>query len=132
MNENENVKKLMSWNSAMYVERPTGIDYSEVVTEPGQVLSMREIYQRYVAMGVDLTRGELVQDSDDDLDSPVYDPEIEDRLDALQVSASIRSRNGVKAIKRSASKTPEQAKPAESEAPNESTERERSGSDGEK
>lgn len=78
----------MSWNVVDYVEKPINIDYSEKVTEPGQVLSMREIYNRYVAMGVDPLHGDLVDDDDDDKD--MYTPEVDEPLDALQQATMIR------------------------------------------
>lgn len=66
------------------------IDYSERITESGLVLSMRQIYERYAAMGVDLLHGEYVDDDQDPDDTMIED--FDDPLDMLQTSAAIKSR----------------------------------------
>lgn len=74
-----------------YTKTYPDIDYSEKVTEPGLVLSMREIYNRYAAQGIDLLGGELVQD--DDRDSDMMDFAPDDNLDVLQQSQLLRQRS---------------------------------------
>lgn len=74
-----------------YTKTYPQIDYSEVVTEPGLVLSMREIYNRYAAQGVDLLSAELVKD--DDRDSDMMDFVPDDNLDVLQQSKLLRQRS---------------------------------------
>lgn len=71
-----------------YTKHLPVIDYSEKVTEPGLVLSMREIYQRYAAQGIDLLNGDLVDDQESPDDTEFFDGD--DRLDALQAAAHIR------------------------------------------
>lgn len=73
-----------------YTKTYPDVDYSEVVTEPGLVLSMREIYNRYAAQGVDLLAGELVHDDDHDEDIGDFMPD--DDLDVLQQSHLLRQR----------------------------------------
>lgn len=64
------------------------VDYSELVTEPGLVLSMREIYVRYAAMGVDPFAAQIEDDNLDDLD--MSDVEFDDNLDALHYAQQLR------------------------------------------
>lgn len=100
-----------------YTKTYPDIDYSEVVTEPGLVLSMREIYDRYAAQGVDLLSGELVKD--DDLDEQYYDPEVDDNLDVLQQASLLRQRVADRTLKhsaRTASKASKEADKKDSEA----------------
>ena len=61
-------------------QHPNTIDYSERVTEPGLVLSMREIYSRYAAAGVDVSHPKF---EPDDLDEQelFLDPVIEEKTD---------------------------------------------------
>lgn len=96
-----------------YTQTYPDVDYSELVTEPGLVLSMREIYMRYAAQGVDLLHGELVEDDDHDEEFVDFAPD--DDLDVLAHAAELR-RNGSerqRALKRSESKSKKPAKPAE-------------------
>lgn len=81
-----------SWNVVDFELKLPDIDYSEKVTEPGLVLSMREIYNRYAAMGVDLLHNgnELVRDNDE-LDDEMYDPECDDNVDILAHASAMRS-----------------------------------------
>lgn len=92
----------VNWNVVDYVEKPNPIDYSELVTEPGLVLSMREIYERYAAQGINLLDGELIPD--DDADEDIYDPEVEEPVDYLHAAASMRASSTRPRGKRSASK----------------------------
>jgi hypothetical protein len=110
-------KEPINSSQAMYDYSTTypDIDYSEVVTEPGLVLSMQEIYNRYAAQGVDLLSAELVPD--DDRDSDMMDFAPDDNLDVLQQSYLLRQRSADR--KHSASKQkkgehrePEEPKPA--------------------
>lgn len=103
--------KRVKFNVVDYKEKPINIDYSELVTEPHQVLSMREIYQRYVAMGVDPLKGELIDDDEDLEQSVILDPEIDDKLDLLHEMDQQRHAGARK--QRSASRAAEQAKPAD-------------------
>lgn len=73
-----------------YTKTYPDVDYSERVTESGLVLSMREIYNRYAAMGVDVLHGEYVDD-DDDPDRTEIE-EFDDPLDVLQRSNALQSR----------------------------------------
>lgn len=84
--------KKVNWSVCDYDYTKTypAIDYSEKVTESGLVLSMRQIYERYAAMGMDLLNGEFVQD-DEDPDNTLID-EYDDDLDVLQRSRSIQDR----------------------------------------
>lgn len=96
-----------------YTQTYPDIDYSEIVTEPGLVLSMREIYMRYAAQGLDLLKGELIEDDDHDEEFVDFAPD--DDLDVLAHAAELR-RNGSerqRASKRSASKSQQPAQPAE-------------------
>lgn len=81
-----------SWNVVDFELKLPDIDYSEIVTEPGLVLSMREIYNRYAAMGVDLLHNgnELIRDNDE-LDDEMYDPEVDDNVDILAHASAMRS-----------------------------------------
>lgn len=81
-----------SWNVVDFELKLPDIDYSEIITEPGLVLSMREIYERYAAMGVDLLHNgnELVLDNDE-LDDDMYDPEVDDNIDILAHASVMRS-----------------------------------------
>lgn len=81
-----------SWNVVDYDYTKTmaQIDYSEVVTEPGLVLSMREIYQRYAAEGIDLLHADLVPDEEDPDATEFVDAD--DDLDVLQYASSVRSK----------------------------------------
>ena len=84
-----------SWNVVDYdyTKTQAKIDYSEVVTEPGLVLSMREIYQRYAAQGIDLLSPELVPDDEDPDTTEFIDAD--DDLDVLQYASSVRSRQAL-------------------------------------
>lgn len=73
-----------------YTKTYPDIDYSEKVTEPGLVLSMREIYNRYAAQGVDLLSGELLKDDDRDEQMSEFVPD--DDLDVLQQASLLRQR----------------------------------------
>lgn len=73
-----------------YTKTYPDIDYSERITESGLVLSMREIYNRYAAMGVDVLNGDYVDD-DDDPDRTEIE-EFDDPLDVLQRSNELQSR----------------------------------------
>lgn len=81
-----------SWNVVDYDYTKTmaDIDYSEVITEPGLVLSMREIYHRYAAQGVDLLSGDLLLDEEDPDDTEFIDAD--DDLDVMQYATSVRHR----------------------------------------
>lgn len=81
-----------SWNVVDYDYTNTmaQIDYSETITEPGLVLSMREIYQRYAAEGIDLLSAERVEDTDDPDQTEFIDAD--DDLDMLQYASSVCSR----------------------------------------
>lgn len=72
-----------------YTKTYPDIDYSERVTESGLVLSMREIYNRYAAMGMDLLNGDIELDDDDPDKTDI--PEFDDDLDVLERSKSIKS-----------------------------------------
>lgn len=67
------------------------IDYSERVTEPGLVLSMREIYNRYAAAGVDLLSPTFEQDNLDDSEV-IEDPIVEEKTDLAYQVIQHRSR----------------------------------------
>jgi len=84
-----------SWNVVDYDYTKTmaQIDYSEVISEPGLVLSMREIYQRYAAEGIDLLSAERVVDDEDPDQTEFLDAD--DNLDVLQYASSVRSRQAV-------------------------------------
>lgn len=84
--------KKVKWSVCDYDYTKTypNIDYSEKVTESGLVLSMRQIYERYAAMGMDLLNGEFVKDEEDP-DNTFID-EFDDDLDVLQRSRSIQDR----------------------------------------
>lgn len=108
------VKKTWSVMDYDYTKTYPKVDYSELVTEPGLVLSMREIYMRYAAQGVDLLNGELVEDDDHDEEFVDFAPD--DDLDVLAHASELK-RNGSerqRAIMRSASKSKQPAKPADS------------------
>lgn len=78
----------------------TGIDYSELITVPDQVLSMREIYQKYAVTGqiAGLANGVFPHTTDDlDLDDDVLDFVPEEDVDILQRSTSIRMAKDAKA-----------------------------------
>lgn len=81
-----------SWNVVDYdyTKSLAQIDYSEVITEPGLVLSMREIYQRYAAEGIDLLSAERVEDDEDPDQTEFIDAD--DDLDVLQYASSVRSK----------------------------------------
>lgn len=98
-----------------YTKTYPDVDYSELVTEPGLVLSMREIYNRYAAQGVDLLAGELVNDDDHDEDMSDFMPD--DDLDVLQQSSLLRQRaaDRQKHSVRTASKASEEADKQEPE-----------------
>ena len=83
-----------------YTKTYPDIDYSEVVTEPGLVLSMREIYNRYAAQGVDLLSGELVKDNDRDEQMSDFVPD--DDLDVLQQASLLRQRASDRTLEHSA------------------------------
>lgn len=95
--------KRVKWNVVDYNpdEHINKIDYSEKVTEPGLVLSMREIYYRYAAAGVDLLDSSRLTLEDDDYDEDILSPEFEEKTDAFEVSKRIFAAD--KAAKRSAS-----------------------------
>lgn len=99
-----------------YTKTYPAVDYSEVVTEPGLVLSMREIYNRYAAQGIDLLSGELVKD--DDRDEQMSDFVPDDDLDVLQQASLLRQRaaDRPKRSARTASKASEEADKKDSEA----------------
>lgn len=88
-----------------YTKTYPNIDYSEVITEPGLVLSMREIYNRYAAAGVDLLNGQLVEDPDDD--SVMHDFDPDDNVDVLAQARDMQriGSERQRTSKRSASKT---------------------------
>ena len=94
-----------------YTKTYPDIDYSEKVTEPGLVLSMREIYNRYAAQGIDLLAGELVQD--DDRDSDMMDFAPDDNLDVLQQSQLLRQRSVDRMRSASKQKKGERSEPEE-------------------
>lgn len=71
-----------------YTKVTNPVDYSEQVTEPGLVLSMREIYVRYAAMGVDPFAAQIEDDNLDDLD--MSDVEFDDNLDVLHHAQQLR------------------------------------------
>lgn len=73
-----------------YTKTYPDIDYSQRVTESGLVLSMRQIYERYASMGVDLLHGEYVDDDQDPDDT--MDQDFDDPLDMLQTSMAIKAR----------------------------------------
>lgn len=110
-----------SWNVVDYdwTQHPNPVDYSEKVTEPGLVLSMRDIYQRYAAQGIDLLSGEFVQDDEDPDNTEFLDAD--DDLDVLQHASSIRMRQAsavrsAKRTKKASSEAEEQTKkPGEEE-----------------
>lgn len=100
-----------------YTKTYPDVDYSEVVTEPGLVLSMREIYNRYAAQGVDLLSGELVKDDDRDEQMSEFVPD--DDLDVLQQASLLRQRAADRTLKhsaRTASKASVEADKKDSEA----------------
>lgn len=84
--------KHQEWSVLDYDYKKTfpDVDYSEKVTEPGLVLSMREIYNRYAAQGVDLLSGDLVKDDDRDEQMSEFVPD--DDLDVLQQATLLRHR----------------------------------------
>lgn len=82
------VKKEWSVMDYDYTQTYPDVDYSEIVTEPGLVLSMREIYNRYAAQGIDLLKGELVKDDDRDFEMSDYVPD--DNLDVMQQAQLLR------------------------------------------
>lgn len=99
-----------------YTKTYPDVDYSEVVTEPGLVLSMREIYNRYAAQGVDLLSGELVKDDDRDEQMSEFVPD--DDLDVLQQASLLRQRAADRTLKhsaRTAKKAPEEPDKKDSE-----------------
>ena len=99
-----------------YTKTFPDIDYSEKVTEPGLVLSMREIYNRYAAQGVDLLRGELEKDDDRDEQMSEFVPD--DDLDVLQQASLLRQRaaDRFKHSARTAKKAFEEADKEDSDA----------------
>lgn len=102
-----------------YTKTYPDIDYSEVVTEPGLVLSMREIYNRYAAQGIDLLAGTLEKDDDSDVEMNDFVPD--DDLDVLQQAHLLRQRAADRTLKhsaRTASKASEEADKEDSEAKN--------------
>lgn len=110
--------KHQEWSVLDYDHTKTypDIDYSEVVTEPGLVLSMREIYNRYAAQGIDLLSGELVKD--DDRDEQMSDFVLDDDLDVLQQASQLRQRaaDRPKRSARTADKASAEADKKDSEA----------------
>lgn len=94
------------------------IDYSEIVTEPGLCLSMREIFNRYAAAGVDLLSGQLESDSDDDPELHDFDPD--DNLDVLQQASLLRQSaqdrtRSARRTKKATDKEPEKQEPPKQE-----------------
>lgn len=72
-------------------KHPNTIDYSERVTEPGLVLSMREIYQRYAAAGVDVFHPQFEPDNLDEQEI-AKEPVIEEKTDLAYEVIVNRSR----------------------------------------
>lgn len=99
------VKKEWSVADYDYTKTYPDIDYSEKVTEPGLVLSMRQIYERYAAQGIDLLHGDLVED--DDADEVYEDFAPDDDLDVLAHAKQLERIGGERqrAVKHSANKT---------------------------
>lgn len=94
-----------------YTKTYPDIDYSEKVTEPGLVLSMREIYNRYAAQGIDLLAGELVPDDERDSDMTDFAPD--DNLDVLQQASLLRQRSADRLHSASKRKKGEPSEPVE-------------------
>lgn len=113
-----------------YTKVTNPVDYSEQVTEPGLVLSMREIYVRYAAMGVDPFAAQIEDDNLDDLE--MSDVEFDDNLDALHYAQQLRhlEPSAGRRRKHSASPDKEDEVRSEPEAPV-STEPKQSEGDGE-
>lgn len=65
-----------------------GIDYSEIVTVPDAVLSMKEIYEKYVVNGqiAGLSNNTLPLISSDCPEEYANETEFEERLDYLRIS----------------------------------------------
>lgn len=79
----------------MAVSAPTqGIDYSEQVTEPNCVLSMKDIYNKYVVNGeiAGLSNNMRPHISDECDEEDANETEFEERLDYLRVANNIKSR----------------------------------------
>lgn len=93
-----------------YTKTYPDIDYSEKVTEPGLVLSMRQIYERYAAQGIDLLHGDLVED--DDADEVFEDFAPDDDLDVLAHAKLLERIGGERqrVVKHSANKTDKASK----------------------
>lgn len=100
-----------------YTKVTNPVDYSEQVTEPGLVLSMREIYVRYAAMGVNPFAAQIEDDNLDDLE--MTDVEFDDNLDALHYAQQLRhlEPSAGRRRKHSASSGKEDEVRKESEAP---------------
>lgn len=74
------------------------IDYSEVRTEPGLVLSMRDIFRRYAAQGINLLEQE-VPDDDGVMDVDIDDVfEMSDLTDVLHHQQQVGSRRVSKVV----------------------------------
>lgn len=104
------VKKEWSVVDYDYTNTYPDIDYSDKVTEPGLVLSMRQIYERYAAQGIDLLHGELVEDND--ADDVLEDFAPDDNLDVLAHAKQLERIGGERqrAVKHSANKTEKASK----------------------
>lgn len=78
----------------------SGVDYSELVTVPDQVLSMYDIYMKYAVRGdlTGLANNARPHVSDDfDLDDPELDVEYDDDVDVLARSRQLRNEVSVPA-----------------------------------
>lgn len=99
-----------------------GIDYSQVVTEPDCVLSMRDIYNKYVATGTIAGLaggGTLPMISDECDEDDANETDFEENLDILRHSQEVKRRVSARTAK-SEKKEPVQEVKEELEQPSES------------
>lgn len=121
--------KRVKFNVVDYFPKVTEIDYSELVTEPGLVLSMREIYNRYVAMGIDPLKGDLIDDDEDPDSTDMYDPEVDDKLDVMH-EAQQQAERGYARVSKKRSARPQDEAPDKEPDPDQKPEKsEQSGDD---